>query len=104
MKNHSYSFFDCLEENYRNRIMRFSDDEKILITDENLESVICDYLLSNLDEQSKEVKLDLVGKLRDFDYAMHELQKMMRLEPVMYENLIPMEEKFKMDDAKLNSK
>ena len=29
---------------------------------------------------------------------------MMRLEPVMYENLIPMEEKFKMDDAKLNSK
>ena len=102
MKNHSYSFLDCLEENYRNRIMSFSDDEEILITDENLESVICDYLLSNLDEQSKEVKLDLVGKLSDFDYAMHELQEMMRFEPVMYENLIPMEERLRKLDEKLS--
>ena len=102
MKNHSYSFFDCLEENYRNRIMRFSDDEEIRITDENLESVICDYLLSNLDEQSREVKLELVGKLSDFDYAMHELQKMMRFEPVMYENLSPMEERLRKLDEKLS--
>ena len=102
MKNHSYSFFDYLEENYRSKIAAFSDDAGIRITDENLDSVVCEYMLSNLDEQTEDVKAELVAKLNDFDYAMHELQKMMWLEPVMYENLIPMDERFKMEDAKLN--
>lgn len=101
MKNHNYSFFDCLEEKYRDKLVAFSDDAGIRITDENLENVVCDYMLNNLDEQTKDEKAELVAKLGDFDYAMHELQKMMRLEPVMYENLIPMEEKFKRYDAKL---
>lgn len=102
MKSHNYSFFDCLDENYRDKIIAFSGDAGIRITDENLESVVCDYMLNNLDEQTRDEKAELVAKLGDFDYAMHELQKMMRLEPVMYENLIPMEERFKRYDAKLN--
>ena len=104
MKNHNYSFFDCLEEKYRDKLVAYSDHVEIRMTDKNLESVVCDYMLNNFDEQTRDVKAKLVAKLSNFDYAMHELQKMMRLEPVMYENLIPMEEKFKMDDAKLNSK
>ena len=50
MKNHKYSFCDCLDDEYKRKIMDFSENVGIRITDENLESVVCDYMLSNLEE------------------------------------------------------
>lgn len=100
MKNHKYSFCDCLDDEYKRKIMDFSENVGIQITDENLESVVCDYMLSNLEEMDEDVKQELVAKLDDFDFAMHKLQKEMRFEPVVYENLIPFEERLKKMEEK----
>jgi len=48
----------------------------------------------------EDVKQELVAKLDDFDFAMHKLQKEMRFEPVVYENLIPFEERLKKMEEK----
>jgi len=100
MKNHKYSFCDYLDDEYKRKIMDFSENVGIRITDENLECVVCDYMLSNLEEMDEDVKQELVAKLDDFDFAMHKLQKEMRFEPVVYENLIPFEERLKKMEEK----
>lgn len=51
-------------------------------------------MLSNIADLEPDIKRLIIYCLHDFDEAMHELQRFARREPVVYDNLIPVEEKF----------
>lgn len=100
-----HSFYDLLDEPFSTKIKAFSECEGIYIVDQNLESIVCDYILCNLDELGhlsndeetnaldRSTRNQIIHCLRDFDEAMHELQGYAKREPIVYDNLVPIEEK-----------
>lgn len=93
LKTKVYPVYDNLAEPFRSEIIDFSKEIGIRLLDENLRSVVLDCVLSNpdiLDESSRYVMKHELGTI---DECMKELRKMVKREPVYYENMVPLEER-----------
>lgn len=116
LRGREYNIYDVLEEPFRNIIRDFSEDVGIYLVDKDLESVVCDYCLTYLDQlgtisNDEEVnEIDMASRnlivhcLWDFDQAMHKLQTYVKAEPVVYENLIPFAQRLEKMDRKFYGK
>lgn len=101
LNSREYSIYDVLQEPFRTKIKEFSNDVGISLVDDELASVVCDYMLSNIADLELDTKRLIVYCLHNFDEAMHELQRFARREPVVYDNLIPIEERMAEFERKL---
>lgn len=111
-----HSIYDALDEPLRSKIKGFSKDVGICLANPDLESVVCDYFLTNIDElgtlsdDADVNELDVLSKnqiihcLWSFDQAMHRLQMFAKAEPVVYENLVPYEKQVEKMERKLFGK
>ena len=116
LKTRAYDIYDVLDEPLRGKIRAFSEDAQIYIVNEHVESVVCDYFLTNLDElltlsddefvndMDRSSRTQIIHCLWDFDQAMHELQVFAKMEPVVYENLTPFEERMAKIERKIFGK
>lgn len=94
LDSREYTIYDVLQEPFRTKIKEFSNDVDISLVSDELVSVVCDYMLSNIADLKPDTKSSIVYCLHNFDEAMHALQRFARLEPVVFDNLIPIKEKF----------
>ena len=74
----------------------------ISLVDENLTSVIADYILTNPEELFKHEQYELKSNLELFDEGMKKLQHLLKYEPVYNEELIPLEKRMEMSSKKIN--
>ena len=116
MRGREYIIYDVLEEPFQSIIREFSVDVGIYLVDKDLESVVCDYCLTYLDQlgtisNDEEVnesdvasRDQIIHCLWEFDQAMHKLQTYVKAEPVVYENLIPFAQRLEKMDRKFYGK
>jgi len=91
--------FDLLDEPLRSKIKGFAEKAGIYLDNNDLESIVCDYCLTNIDElgaisnddDTNESDLfyrnQIIHCLWDFDQAMHRLQEFVKVEPVVYKHV-----------------
>ena len=113
---YEYNIYDVLDAPFRKIIREFSEEVGIYLVDKDLESVVCDYCLTYLeqlgtisnDEEVNEIDVasrnQIIHCLWDFDHAMHKLQTYVKTEPVVYENLIPFAQRLEKMDRKIYGK
>lgn len=94
LKSRSYPVYDNLAEPFRSEIINFSEDVGIRLFDDNLRSVVFDYVMNNLEILDELSRSSVKHELRAIDECMMALRDMVKKEPVYYENLIPLEEQF----------
>lgn len=100
--------YSALDSDLRGKIIEFSKDVEIYFENHDLCSVVCDYVLSNIEDFGTDSIKDedgfssdcstrdlMIHCLWNFDEAMHELQQYVVMEPVFYDNLVPFEKKEK---------
>ena len=116
LKSRGHDIYDVLDDPLRERICAFSDEVQIYLVSNDVESVVCDYLLTNLDDLltlsdngfvNSMDRLDrgrIIHCLWNFDQAMHELQRFAKYEPVVHENLVPFETRMEKMERKIFGK
>ena len=116
LKSREYDIYDVLDDPLKERIHAFSDEVQIYLVSKEVESVVCDYFLTNLDElltlSDDEVvnSMDRLNRgqiihcLWEFDQVMHALQRFVKGEPVVYENLVPFNKRMEKMERKIFGK
>lgn len=116
LKSRGHDIYDVLDDPLRERICAFSDEVQIYLVSNDVESVVCDYLLTNLDDlltlsddgfvnsMDRLNRGQIIHCLWNFDQAMHELQRFAKFEPVVYENLVPFETRMEKMERKIFGK
>ncbi len=94
LQSRCFSVYDILTEPFKTKIAEFSEDVGIRIYDDDLRAVVFDYAMSNLDILDETSRRCVKHDLRKIDTCMLELRKIVKDEPVYYENLTPLEERF----------
>lgn len=116
LRSRGHDIYDVLDDPLRERICAFSDDVQIYLVSKEVGGVVCDYFLTNLDDlltlSSDEFvnSMDrsnrglIIHCLWNFDQAMHELQRFVKVEPVVHENLVPFEKRIEKMERKIFGK
>ena len=94
--------YEHLKEPLKSEITEFAEEVNISLVDENLTSVIADYILTNPEELFKHEQYELKSNLELFDEGMKKLQHLLKYEPVYNEELIPLEKRMEMSSKKIN--
>lgn len=94
--------YEHLKEPLKSEITEFAEDVNISLVDENLTSVIADYILTNPKELSEHEQYELKSALELFDEGMKKLQHLLKYEPVYNEELIPLETWMERSSKKIN--
>ena len=96
-----YEVFECFKEPFRSKLTKHADFEQVLYYDHDLIPEVAEYMLSHPDELDVNTKSLISYALQSFDEHMHALQEFGRLEPVHYDNLVPVDEKIKKFEKKM---
>ena len=94
--------YEHLKEPLKSKITEFAEEVNISLVDENLTSVIADYILTNPEELFKHEQYELKSNLELFDEGMKKLQHLLKYEPVYNEELISLEKRMEMSSKKIN--
>lgn len=94
LESKDYPVYSNLKQPFRNTIIEFSEDVGISLIHEDLRSVVFDYYLSHLELLPEYEQSVFKRELNTIDECILQLQKYIKWEPVYYDNLIPMEEKY----------
>ena len=101
LKDQTYEAFDCFEEPFRSKLIEHADFEQIYFYDHDLIPEVAEYMLSHPEELDLNTRSLISYALQSFDEHMHALQNFGAREPVVYDNLVPIEEKIKKFEKKM---
>ncbi len=101
LKDQTYEAFDCFKEPFRSKLVKHADFEGIYYYDHDLIPEVAEYMLSHPEELDVNTKSLISYALQSFDEHMHALQSFGAREPVVYDNLVPVEEMIKRHERKL---
>lgn len=115
LKKCDLTVIETFEEPFQSKIRNFVEDENIDFSNEDVNDIVIIYILDNIndlgtlsnDSEVNEIekisRKQIITELHNFDRAMHELQNFIKWEPVVYENLIPIEDTIKRYRKKLGT-
>lgn len=95
LREQKYEVFDCFKEPFRSKLIKHADFEQVYYYDHDLIPEVAEYMLSHPEDLDVNTKSLIVYALQLFDEHMHALQEFGGLEPVHYDNLIPMDERIR---------
>lgn len=81
--------YNGLDEEFKLRVEQFAFEEGISYSNDFIQDVVADYILTCPDELPELTQRILKYTINDFDEAMCSLKKIVMWEPVYHENLIP---------------
>ena len=96
--------YEHLTEPLKSKIMEFAENVNISLIDEDLTSVVADYILTNPEELSEHEQYELKTNLEQFDEGMKRLLHLLKYEPVYNEELIPLEKRMEKSSKKINER
>ncbi len=93
--------YDCLDEPFRTEVTDFADEVGIAISDDDLKSIVADYMLTHNEDLDDNTRLRLRYALISFDEGMKKLRKIAKCEPDYFRNLVPADERFERASRKI---